>query len=236
MTVQNMWPLAFLILIPVIISIVLGCKVISLNHKVQGLEKQIAEMSKAPVDEVTGVYTTAVVEESGREVLQTEDLIEASAVEAEQKETPEMRKKIYLTFDDGPSSNTSQILDILKKYDVKATFDAYSDRYYMDESHESLVMECKEILPTIKKSFKEKLMSLFTISNYVDKRVPLKVSFYGGNDCRENSTMSSLSDIIKGITDTEIERQLVTSERKLLLKKLNAIELKNAKREIREYL
>lgn len=31
-------------------------------------------------------------------------------------------KKVYLTFDDGPSSNTADILDILKKYDVKATF------------------------------------------------------------------------------------------------------------------
>ncbi len=30
--------------------------------------------------------------------------------------------KVYLTFDDGPSSNTSAILDILAKYDVKATF------------------------------------------------------------------------------------------------------------------
>ncbi len=28
----------------------------------------------------------------------------------------------YLTFDDGPSENTPQILDILKQYDVKATF------------------------------------------------------------------------------------------------------------------
>lgn len=28
----------------------------------------------------------------------------------------------YLTFDDGPSSNTGKILDILKEYDVKATF------------------------------------------------------------------------------------------------------------------
>ena len=31
-------------------------------------------------------------------------------------------RKIYLTFDDGPSSNTDAILDILKEYDVKATF------------------------------------------------------------------------------------------------------------------
>lgn len=30
--------------------------------------------------------------------------------------------KVYLTFDDGPSSNTEKILDILKQYNVKATF------------------------------------------------------------------------------------------------------------------
>lgn len=32
------------------------------------------------------------------------------------------RKVIYLTFDDGPSPNTPYVLDILKKYNVKATF------------------------------------------------------------------------------------------------------------------
>lgn len=31
-------------------------------------------------------------------------------------------KSIYLTFDDGPSMYTNKLLDILKKYDVKATF------------------------------------------------------------------------------------------------------------------
>ncbi|SHI68285.1 Peptidoglycan/xylan/chitin deacetylase, PgdA/CDA1 family [Geosporobacter subterraneus DSM 17957] len=31
-------------------------------------------------------------------------------------------KTAYLTFDDGPSSNTIKILDILKKYEIKATF------------------------------------------------------------------------------------------------------------------
>lgn len=30
--------------------------------------------------------------------------------------------KVYLTFDDGPSDNTREILDILDRYDVKATF------------------------------------------------------------------------------------------------------------------
>lgn len=37
--------------------------------------------------------------------------------------TKENKKKIvYLTFDDGPSENTKKILDILDKYNVKATF------------------------------------------------------------------------------------------------------------------
>lgn len=31
-------------------------------------------------------------------------------------------KTVYLTFDDGPSKNTRQILDLLDKYDIKATF------------------------------------------------------------------------------------------------------------------
>ena len=31
-------------------------------------------------------------------------------------------KNIYLTFDDGPTNNTYKILDILDKYDAKATF------------------------------------------------------------------------------------------------------------------
>ena len=31
-------------------------------------------------------------------------------------------KVVYLTFDDGPSENTEKVLDVLKQYDVKATF------------------------------------------------------------------------------------------------------------------
>ncbi|MFV0342477.1 MAG: polysaccharide deacetylase family protein [Anaerocolumna sp.] len=34
----------------------------------------------------------------------------------------EEKKMAYLTFDDGPSYNTTKILEILKEYDVKATF------------------------------------------------------------------------------------------------------------------
>lgn len=36
--------------------------------------------------------------------------------------TPSTGKTVYLTFDDGPSSYTPQVLDVLDKYGVKATF------------------------------------------------------------------------------------------------------------------
>ena len=53
-------------------------------------------------------------------------------------------RKVYLTFDDGPSSNTGKILDILDDYNVKATFfvngrtDDHSKKMYkriVDEGH-----------------------------------------------------------------------------------------------------
>jgi len=37
-------------------------------------------------------------------------------------ESGKAKKVVFLTFDDGPSPNTSRLLDILKKYDVKVTF------------------------------------------------------------------------------------------------------------------
>lgn len=46
------------------------------------------------------------------------------------------QRKAFLTFDDGPSENTAKILDILKQYDVKATFFVMGKNA---ESHPELV-------------------------------------------------------------------------------------------------
>lgn len=50
-------------------------------------------------------------------------------------------KTIYLTFDDGPGEHTQRLLDILKKYDVKATFfvTGYNNKY-----NDLLLREYKE--------------------------------------------------------------------------------------------
>ncbi|MDD6490815.1 MAG: polysaccharide deacetylase [Firmicutes bacterium] len=106
--------IAALIIIPVVVSVILGIRVFQLSNRVQELET-LVKMYEMPADEVSGVFTTASVEESSRDDLETQLIIEEEASDT-------FQKQIYLTFDDGPSRNTDRILDILKEYDVKATF------------------------------------------------------------------------------------------------------------------
>lgn len=109
-----LWTIALAILIPVIGCILLSVRVFQLKKQVAVLTEQlpVEEMQ----EEVSGVYETTKVEESVRD---TETKAEEPAKINPVKSSG---KKVYLTFDDGPSSNTDQILDILKDYDVKATF------------------------------------------------------------------------------------------------------------------
>ncbi|MDR0949579.1 MAG: polysaccharide deacetylase [Lachnospiraceae bacterium] len=49
-------------------------------------------------------------------------LVEQITPNQSTQQTPEAAHKVYLTFDDGPSAYTEDILDILDEYGVKATF------------------------------------------------------------------------------------------------------------------
>ena len=55
-------------------------------------------------------------------VSEVEEFTQTEIAEEEPAEEETDIRKVYLTFDDGPSSNTNRILDILADYDVKATF------------------------------------------------------------------------------------------------------------------
>jgi len=70
-------------------------------------EANKSENAKSEADEV------AAGEDTDDNLLDDEKTDDASNIQL---------KKVYLTFDDGPSSNTSRILDILNEYDVKGTF------------------------------------------------------------------------------------------------------------------
>lgn len=109
-----LWTISLAILIPVIGCIVLSVRVFQLKKQVAVLTEQLS--TEEMQEEASGVYETTKVEESVRD---TETKAEEPAKINPVKSSG---KKVYLTFDDGPSSSTDQILDILKDYDVKATF------------------------------------------------------------------------------------------------------------------
>lgn len=109
-----LWTIALAILIPVIGCILLSVRVFQLKKQVAVLTEQLP--TEEMQEEASGVYETTKVEESVRD---TETKAEEPAKINPVKSSG---KKVYLTFDDGPSSSTDQILDILKDYDVKATF------------------------------------------------------------------------------------------------------------------
>ena len=77
------------------------------------VEEQTEDTDDDIVNQAEAVlYTVSGVDESKRTGILNEDSV---------KEDEGVRK-VYLTFDDGPSGNTGRILDILAEYDVKATF------------------------------------------------------------------------------------------------------------------
>ncbi len=110
-----------------------------LTGKVQALEQKAAENSDAqqlaqqrqPSGQQSSQQQTSGQE--GTEPVQGEGL--------DPQETAEVTAahKVYLTFDDGPSIYTQEILDILDSYDVKATF------FVLGKEKESL----KEMLKSI---------------------------------------------------------------------------------------
>lgn len=115
-----------IIMVPLSTMLVLLAVCLYLGIRLHMVKKELRETraaleaaSAAPPADMTdeaqtgaSLYTVTEVDESKREEAADVDLA---------KEDEDVHK-VYLTFDDGPSSNTNRILDILADYDVKATF------------------------------------------------------------------------------------------------------------------
>lgn len=111
--------LSAVILIPIVVCAVLLWKVHILEKKIAGIEQTVAEY-RMDIEEKMDALT-----ESSKNVENREETVpEADAQGQEEKEEQKESegKKVYLTFDDGPSACTDEILDILARYNVKATF------------------------------------------------------------------------------------------------------------------
>lgn len=112
------------ILMPTVLCVILFGRLHTLAKQMARLETTIADMQKEQAAvQAAGASAKADFGFSGGVVFNLE-LVQPPEAENQEAEVPEEEpvRKVYLTFDDGPSSNTNKILDILAQYDVKATF------------------------------------------------------------------------------------------------------------------
>ena len=102
------------ILIPTILCIVLFVYVNRISRELKELTDLVAAQNTS---------NQKITEQSSGFIMEPEELLSAKEKDINQENAEEERvRKVYLTFDDGPSIYTDEILDILKEYDVKATF------------------------------------------------------------------------------------------------------------------
>lgn len=112
------------------LCVLMLARIRALNETIKILETRVETLTNIVVEQQTQL--SLLTEGQGGS-------LEASAPAGGKKDTEEGEKtetdgaeasipeitaahKVYLTFDDGPSTNTQEILDILEEYDVKATF------------------------------------------------------------------------------------------------------------------
>lgn len=131
------------------ICTVLLVLVVNLNKQVGDIHKQLMALEESGQPIAAYAADGDILNISGEAVNDDEaaDIVAVAAIEnqiiwGEEESQNGGIKRVYLTFDDGPSSNTDKILDILSEYDVKATFfvvgkENYTGQYkrIVDEGH-----------------------------------------------------------------------------------------------------
>ena len=121
--------------IPALLCVFLFFRTAKLESEIEELQKQIESVSTQIQEEKQTVSVLQQTLEAEQQMQtepqdlweenvtpETEDMEEADVVSTEGVDESIKMRNVYLTFDDGPSSYTNEILDILKEYDVKATF------------------------------------------------------------------------------------------------------------------
>ncbi len=159
---KRMLMVTFLVVcaIPISLCLFLMMKMNRLDHKIENLVDRVEEGKNlvstniGPVDQATETMTSEQMaygnlekDSSGVRVTLTDNgdgkktTTEDAEPEKEKTEdVPEQSyyngQKVYLTFDDGPSTYTGELLDVLKENNVKATFfvvyndDPEAQKYY----------------------------------------------------------------------------------------------------------
>lgn len=205
------WTILSMILFPVLGCIILGVNLYRARKSVDTMARRIEDLEGTLQEYVDEADRTEALLELNEEILQkTQDARAAENLQMRNALVADVsgneagaeagNRKVYLTFDDGPSVYTEELLDILKEYDVKATFfvtgkgkERYSDTYrrMVEEGHtlgmHSYSHEYTNIYASLG-NFKEDLETLRDYLYDVTGQMSRFYRFPGGSSNRVSGT------------------------------------------------
>jgi peptidoglycan/xylan/chitin deacetylase (PgdA/CDA1 family) len=108
------------VLLPNICCLMLFIRMHSMDSEIKGMKEQLEQLIQLKAAEDMSRSISPDMADN-MESNDTQDSA-ADVVYTQADSTEQYKHLVYLTFDDGPSIYTDEILDILAEYDVKATF------------------------------------------------------------------------------------------------------------------
>ncbi len=187
-------------LITLVMCIVLFVMIMRQNRRIEVMEEEIGHISMnqdSLIEEVSSV--TSSVDELGSAVgaisneLSLIDIGSYGNGASKGHARVAWPRKVYLTFDDGPSANTGKILDILNEYGVKGNFFVVGTdnpelrklyKRIVDEGHalcaHSYTHKYSEIYASVD-AFTEDLDNLYSLLYEVTGTEPVAYRFPGGS-------------------------------------------------------
>jgi len=210
-------------LITLVLCIVLFVLITGQNRRIEALEEEIGHITlnqNSLIEKVSSVSSS--VDDLGNAVgaISNElSLIDIGAYEkADKGEAPPRTmwpRKVYLTFDDGPSANTEKILDILDEYGVKGNFFVVGTentdlrkmyKRIVDEGHvlcmHSYSHKYNEIYSSVD-AFTEDLDRIYSLLYDVTGVKPLYYRFPGGSS--NSVSRIPMSEFIKVLDERGLE-------------------------------
>lgn len=191
-----------LLVLPSVCCLTFFVKLMKLENQVDTLTSMHdQEYNKFEIEDVQENEKSNTVHAAEKEIEPEKEIVQEKEAKEEVDQQTLEGKKVYLTFDDGPSKNTEQILDILKEYDVKATFfvigktDSFSKSMYQrifQEGHTLAMHSYSHQYRKIYKSvnaFKKDINELSDLIYEVTGERPKYFRFPGGS----SNTVSALN-------------------------------------------
>ena len=187
------------ILFPIILSTFLLHKVLSLETQMNQLQK---ELHNALVEVQTNVSAkdkqNNLAAATGAESETTQQAEDTDNTVSSNLDNTATARKIYLTFDDGPSEYTNEILEILKENDIKATFflvgkenEKYADVYkrIAKEGHTIGMHSFRHEYATLYQSTESFISDTVKLQNFLLEKTGVWSTFYrfpGGSSTTVN--------------------------------------------------